>query len=460
MDKFDHIIIGTGQATGTLIGKLIPTGDSIAVIEGDKVGGSCVNYGCTPTKTMVAAARAFHFAERGDFFGFQSDNLTLNYKRVRERMNEIRNGSSEGLTGWMESAENVELIRGWGEFSGKHTIKIGDREISGDNIYINTGTRPSAPPIEGLDQVDWLDSARLLDLEELPGHLLIIGGGYIGIEFAQVYRRLGAQVTVIQRSDQIMPNEDEDVAEVIKKVLEKEGVNILCNAGAKKVTKESEEVGVTVEMAGESRTLSGSHLLIAAGRKPNVEKLNLGKAGIVTNSRGFIEVDDYCRTNVESVFAVGDVNGHGAFTHTSVNDGEIVLDHLFDGDRKISDRFPIYALFSDPPLGRVGMTEKEALKSGRKVLKGTKDMKTISRAKEMGETDGFIKILVDADSGLLLGASIFGVGGDEIINMLALLIQAKIPVDDFRKIVLVHPTVSELIPYVLDGLEEIDAETS
>ncbi len=452
MKTYDHIILGTGQATGTLLGPLISTGESIAVIEGGRVGGSCVNYGCTPTKTLVASAKAMHMARRGDFFGFSSGEIKPDFTRIRERMNEIRNGSNKGLTAWMEGTDNVTLMKEWGAFTGKDTIRAGSEEIKGRNIYINTGTRPSAPPVEGLDEVPWMDSAGLMDLEELPEHLLILGGGYIGVEFAQIYRRFGSKVTIIQRGEQLMPREDKDVAEAIAQILIDEGVEIILDATAVKAR--SDASGVEIELKS-GKKVTGSHLLVAAGRKPNSDRINTKAAVIETDERGFIKVDDYCRTANKNVFAVGDVNGKGAFTHTSVNDAEIVLDVLKGGNRRISQRQVIYGLFSDPPLGRVGMTEKEAIQSGRKVLKATMEMEKISRAKEMGETKGFAKLLVDAETDRILGAAVLGPGGDEVINMFAAIMHSDIPCKEYRKVVLVHPTVSELMPWVLDGLEEV-----
>ncbi len=456
MQTFDHIILGSGQATGTLLGKLIPTGDTITVIEGGKVGGSCVNYGCTPTKTLVASAKAIHQASRGEFFGFETGDIKINYARIRERMNEIRNGSSNGLTNWMESTPNVSLIRGWGTFENENTIRVGDELVQGKHIYVNVGTSSFVPPITGLEDVDWIDNSGLLDLEEVPENLVIIGGGYIGVEFAQVFRRFGADVTLIQRDDQLMPREDADVANEIQKALEEEGVNIILNANTEKVSKKGNGIELDLDVNGKPQTVEGSHLLLAIGRRPNTKGLNLEKAGIETNERGYITVDDYCKTSAENVFAVGDVNGKGAFTHTSVNDAEIVLDYLFDGDRSLSQRTQVYGLFTDPPLGRVGMSEKETIASGRKVLKATRTMTRISRAKEMGETKGFVKLLVDAETDQFLGASILGVGGDEIINMFATAIQAGMTWKEYRKTVLVHPTVSELMPWTLDALKPIE----
>ena len=456
MDAFDHIILGTGQATGTLLGKLIGTGDSIAVIEGGKVGGSCVNYGCTPTKTLVAAAKSIHQARRGAFYGFQTGDVSINYDRIRERMNEVRNGSSNGLTNWMESSANIELIRAWGVFEGPKSIRVGERLISGKNIYINVGTHPFVPPVKGIDQVPWMDSAKLLDLETLPRHLIIMGGGYIGVEFAQVYRRFGAKVTMLQRSPQLMPREDADVANTIQEFLEEEGIEIFTEVNINEISQNGDVLHLDCTIKGDSKKIQGSHLLVATGRRPNTSSLGLDKAGIQMNQRGYIEVDEYCRTNVEGVYALGDVNGKGAFTHTSVNDAEITLDHLFGGDRKLSDRIPIYGLFTDPPLGRVGLSEKAALAKGYKVLKAIRPMSKISRAKEMGETKGFAKLLVDAETDLIIGASILGPGGDEIINMFAAIMHSHIPCRHYRKVVLVHPTVSELMPWVLDGLEEVE----
>ena len=454
MSTFDHIIVGTGQATGTLLGRLIPTGDSIAVIEGHKIGGSCVNYGCTPTKTMVASAKALYQARRGGFFGFEAEPK-LNFKRVMERMNEVRGASNTGLSNWMKSTDNITLIEGIAKFTDTHTLDVNGQTITGKQIYLNVGARPSAPPITGLNKVPWMDSERLLELEELPKHLIIVGGGYIGLEFAQVFRRLGSQVTVVQRGDQLMPNEDADIANNIQEILEGEGITILCKSSAKSVTQEDQAIQLDLLRNGTSETIEGTHLLIAAGRKPNSDTLDLEKAGISVNERGYIQVNDYCQTNVEGVYAVGDVNGHGAFTHTSVNDGEIVLDHLFGGNRKISSRIPIYALFTDPPLGRVGLSEKEALAQGYEIMKATMPMSRISRAKEMGETQGMAKLIVDAKTDLILGGAILGPGGDEIINMFAAIMHSGIPCKSYREVVLVHPTVSELMPYVLDGLEKV-----
>lgn len=454
MSHYNHLIIGTGQATGTLLGKLIPTQEKIVVIEAKKVGGSCVNFGCTPTKTLVASAKAFYMAKRGEFYGFQSDNLSLNFERVRERMNSIRNGSSNGLEAWMKNTPNVDLIYGQAHFTKPKEIEVNGSRITADTIYINVGTRPFVPTIEGIDEVDWLDSGGLLDLEEVPKHLIVVGGGYIGVEFAQVFRRFGARVTIVQRGEQLMPREDHDVAMAVADFLKEEGIEILFNSTSLRASQKEDTKQLEISVEGITRTIEGDALLMAVGRIPNSDTLQLDTIGMQTNERGYIEVNDYCETNIPGVFALGDVNGHGGFTHTAVNDAEIALDRLFGGDRTLSMRTTVYGLFTDPPLGRVGLSEKEALKQGKKVLMATRPMSKISRAKEMGETKGFAKLLVDAETDLILGASILGVGGDEVINMFATIIHSKIPCRHYRKVVLVHPTVSELMPWILDGIQE------
>ncbi|MEO1448892.1 MAG: FAD-dependent oxidoreductase [Bacteroidota bacterium] len=415
--------------------------------------------GISLPKTLVANARAFHLAQKGDFYGFSTEEIKLDYDRVRDRMNEVRNGSNSGLTGWIEGAENVDLIREKGFLVDQKVIQVGTEQITAKNIFINVGTRPRIPGIDGINEVPWMDSARLLDKPDLPEHLLVLGGGYIGVEFAQVFRRFGSKVTIIQRSQQLMPREDADVATAIQDFLVEEGIEIRYGASAIATRTRDGNIEVDVLINEQTETITGTDLLLAIGRVPNSDTIAPEAAGLQVNARGFIEVDDYCQTNVEGVFALGDVNGHGGFTHTAVNDAEIVLDHLFGGQRKISDRNPVYALFTDPPLGRVGMTEQEALASGRPILKATKQMNTISRAKEMGETKGFAKLLVDGETDLVLGASILGIGGDEVINMFAAIMHSEIQCHNYRRVVLVHPTVSELMPWILDGIKEAKEAT-
>lgn len=453
MRHFQHAILGTGQATGTLLGALLPTGESIAVIEGDRVGGTCVNTGCTPTKALVASAKVAHMMRRAPEYGVEPHGIEINFEAIRARMNAIRDNT--GMVSWISSAESVSLIEEWGRFEGPRQIRVGDESITSDRIYINAGARPRVPKIPGLETVPWLDQSRLLDLTEVPEHLIILGGSYIALEFSQIFRRFGASVTVIEQGSRLVFREDADVAESIKDILELEGIEFCLDSKVVEVAPDGAGVAVTIAQGGDERLLIGSHLLVAVGRVPNSDRLNAEAAGIQLDKRGFIQVDDFCRTTAEGVFAVGDINGHGAFTHTSVNDAEIVLDLTRGGTRKLSDRIPVYALFIDPALGRVGMTEGEAVAKGHKVLKATRPMSRINRAKEMGETLGFVKLLVDGDTDRILGAAILGAGGDEIINMFAAYMYSGRPCKEYRKSVLVHPTISELMPWILDALEPV-----
>jgi len=453
MRHFQHVILGTGQATGTLLSALLPTGESIAVIEGDRIGGTCVNTGCTPTKALVASAKVAHIVRRAPEYGIRPNGIEIDFAAVRARMNVIRDNA--GMVSWISSAESVSLFEDWGRFEGPGKIRVGDETVRSDRIYINAGARPRIPEIPGLDTVPWLDNGRLLEVTELPEHLIILGGSYIALEFSQIFRRFGARVTVIERGPQLVFREDADVAESIKEILELEGIEICLDSSVTSVAPDGAGVAVTIAQRGDERQLTGSHLLVAVGRVPNSDLLNAEAAGIQLDERGFIEVDDFCQTSAEGVWALGDINGHGAFTHTSVNDAEIVLDQMRGGTRKLSDRIPVYALFIDPALGRVGMTEKEAVAKGHKVMKATRPMSQINRAKEMGETLGFAKLLVDADTDLILGAAILGPGGDEIINMFAAYMYSGLPCRSYRKSVLVHPTISELMPWMLDGLEPV-----
>ncbi|MBV7332172.1 mercuric reductase [Chloroflexi bacterium TSY] len=461
MKRYDVIWIGTGQATGTVIQRLARAGKTVAIAEGGRFGGSCVNYGCTPTKTIVASARAAHMARRGADFGVNIDHFSIDFDKVMERQNAIRNGGSGMLEKWLAGMESVDLYNAYAHFEDDHTIRVGDETIAGDTIVIHTGARARTPSIPGLDQVNWLDNVRLLELDRLPQHLVIIGGSYISLEFAQAFRRFGSEVTILERGPQLMFREDADIAEIAKDILRKEGIKIEFNMQVDRVEPATGDgVKVFFTQGNESKAVQGSHLLVAAGRVPNTEKLNLAVAGVETNERGFIPVNDTMQTNVPHIYAVGDVNGEAAFTHTSVNDGEIFWDHYNDdvpyGEaRKLSDRFPIYAMFIDPPLGRVGMSEKEARKSGRNVLMATRPMTRISRAREKDETDGLVKILVDADSEEFLGATVLGVGGDEVINMFAPFMHTKQSYKVFRRAVLTHPTVAELMPWILDDLKPL-----
>jgi pyruvate/2-oxoglutarate dehydrogenase complex dihydrolipoamide dehydrogenase (E3) component len=457
MEQYDVIWIGTGQATGTIVPRLTNAGKTVAIVEGGRFGGSCVNYGCTPTKTLVASARAAHIARRGPDFGIVTGEIEIDFDRVMERQNQMRHGSSEGLENWLRGMESVTVYEGYGAFDGPNQVRIGDDVIEGETIVINAGGRPRTPTIPGLDEVDWLDNARLLDLKALPAHLVIVGGSYISLEFAQIFRRLGSEVTILEGSPQIMFREDADIAGHAHQILADEGITIHLGARVRRVAQEApEQIDVFFEQAGEERQIRGSHLLLAVGRIPNSDRLNLEAAGVEVNDRGYIQVNEVMQTNVPHIYAVGDINGEGAFTHTAVNDGEIFWSfYSGEADHTLSMRIPTYALYIDPPLGRVGMTEKQARESGRNVLMATRKMERIARAREKDETAGMVKILVDADTEEFLGAAILGIGGDEVINVFTPFMYTGQSYKLFRKAVLTHPTVAELLPWILDDLQPL-----
>ena len=458
MKKYDVIWIGTGQATGTVVPRLVNAGKTVALVEGGRFGGSCVNYGCTPTKTLVASARAAHVARRGADFGVMTGRIEIDFAKVMSRQNKIRHGASEGMEAWLRGMDNVTIYNQYGTFAGTHTIKVGDEIIEGETIVINAGGRPRAPQIAGIDEVDWLNNARLLDLEELPDHLVVVGGSYIGLEFAQIFRRLGSKVTVLEAGQQIMFREDADIAKATQEFLQDEGVEFQIGIKVERLAQPApKEIEVHFEQDGEVKKIVGSHLLLAVGRVPNSDRLNLEAAGVAVRDRGYIQVNETMQTSQSHIFAVGDINGEGAFTHTSVNDGEIFWDfYSGDDDRKLSERVTTYAMFVDPPLGRVGMSEKEARESGRPVLMATRPMKHINRAREKDETAGLVKILVDAETEQFLGATILGIGGDEIINLFTTFMITKQSYKLFRKAVLTHPTVAELMPWILDDLKPLE----
>jgi len=454
MNSYDVIWIGTGQATGAIVPRLQAAGKTVAIVEGGRFGGSCVNYGCTPTKTIIASARAAHMARRGPDFGVVTGDVTVDFARVMERQNKMRQGSSRGLEGWLRGMDGVTVYEGYGSFTGPNTVAIEGETIQGETIVINAGGRARKPTIPGIDDVDWLDNRRLLDLSELPAHLVVVGGSYIGLEFSQAFRRFGSRVTLIESSSQLMLREDADIAAATQRVLEDEGIAIELAATVKQLEQEAPgSISVHIETAGHTKQVQGSHLLLAVGRVPNSDRLNLEAAGVEVDERGYIRVNDVMQTSAPHIFAVGDINGEGAFTHTSVNDGEIMWDFLSgEADRTLSARIPTYALFTDPPLGRVGMSEKEARRSGRNVLMATRAMKNIARAKEKAETAGLVKILVDADTEEILGAAVLGVGGDEVVNMFTPFMYTGQSYKLFRRAVLTHPTVAELMPWILDDL--------
>ena len=455
-EKFDAIVIGTGQAAPALCARLDREGLKTAVIERKLLGGTCVNVGCVPTKTLVASARAVHIARRGGDYGFRAEDIRVDMKAVKARKDGVVKQSSDGLAAWIARMKNVTLIRGHARLVAPRKVIVEGRELEAGRVFINVGGRALVPDLPGVGDVATLTNTTMMEIDAVPEHLLIVGGSYIGLEFAQMYRRFGSQVTVIERAAKLLPREDDDVAAEIRAVLEREGVALRTGAECMALRRKGERIAVEMECKGGEPIAQGSHVLLAVGRKANTDDLGLKEAGIDADERGYIKVDDECRTSAEGVWALGDCNGRGAFTHTSYNDYEIVAANLFDNDkRRISDRIPAYALFIDPPLGRAGMTEAEARKSGRRLLMGKMPMKHVGRAREAGETQGFMKVLVDADSKELLGAALLGLNGDEIVHSLLDMMYAKRPYTTIQRAVHIHPTVTELIPTLLGQLKPL-----
>ena len=452
--QYDAIIIGTGQSGPALAGRLNQEGLKTAIIERKLVGGTCVNVGCTPTKTLVGSARIAYAAREAEKFGVSiAGDISVDMRRVKARKDEVTGASIQGVTSWLEGMDNVDLIRGHGRFVGSHSIEVNGDVLEAEKIFINVGARARVPDWEGLSEVPFFTNSSIMDVDFLPEHLIIVGGSYIGLEFAQIYRRFGSKVTVIEMGDRIIRRDDEDVSAAVQDMLEGEGVNFRLQADciAARATDSGVAVRVICEEGPEEE--SGSHLLLAVGRIPNTDDLGLDKAGIESSPFGTINVDDHLCTNVPGIWAIGDVNGRGAFTHTSYNDYEIVAANLFDNDpRKVSDRILCYGLFTDPPLGRIGMTENEVRASGRRALIGKRMMTRVSRAREFGDTRGFIKIIVDADSEEILGAAILGLSGDEAIHCLLDTMYARQPYTVISRAVHIHPTVAELIPTVLQEM--------
>ena len=456
--QFDAIVIGTGQSGPSLADRLSDEGMKVAVLERNLFGGTCVNVGCVPTKTLVASARAAHMARRGSEFGVVIDEpIRVDMKQVKARKDAIVAQSNSGVTGWMKSLDNGTVFEGHGRFEGPKRVSVNGDSLEAERIFINVGARAVAPPIPGLDKVDYLTNSSMMDVDFLPHHLVIIGGSYIALEFAQMYRRFGSDVTVIERGPRLISREDEDISLAIRDILVRDGVSVRCEAGVERVEKIGDDAIVHLTTPEGTEQVSGSHLLVAVGRRPNTDDLGLDAAGVEIDDRGFVKVDDQLRTTVPGIWAIGDCNGLAAFTHTSYNDFEIVAANLFDDDpRRVSDRISCYGLFIDPPLGRVGMTEQQVRTSGRNALVGTRAMADVGRARERSETDGFIKIHVDAETKQILGAAILGVNGDEVVHSLLDIMYAKAPYTVIQRAMHIHPTVSELIPTVLADLEPLD----
>ena len=452
-ERFDAIVIGTGQAGPALCGRLNREGLKTALIERKLLGGTCVNVGCIPTKTLVASARAMHMARRGKEYGFATGELRVDMAAVKARKDRVVAHSTEGLGKWIHGMKNVTLVHGQGRFTGPHSVAVGDRTFTAERIFINVGGRAAVPDMPGIRDIPYLTNSTIMDVDFLPGHLVIVGGSYIGLEFAQMYRRFGSKVTVVERAPKLLPREDDDVAAEIRAILEREGVEIRTGAECTAFERRGDLVDVDLTSTEGEPISEGTHVLVAMGRVPNTQDLGLEAAGVKADARGFIEVDDQCRTNVPGIWALGDANGRGAFTHTSYNDYEIVAANLFDDDpRRISQRIPCYALFIDPPLGRVGMNEREARATGRRLLAAKMPMARVGRAREAGETQGFMKAIVDADTKELLGAALLGLNGDEVVHSLLDVMYAKQPCTAISRAVHIHPTVTELVPTLLQGL--------
>ena len=456
-NKFDAIIIGTGQSGPSLAERFANQGLRVAVIERKDFGGTCVNTGCIPTKTLVASAYVAHMARRAAEYGVDVGGpIKVDMKRVKARKDAIVAKSRNGVTGWMEHLPNTTVYRGHARFTGPKMVSVNGEVLEADKVVINTGGRALVPAMPGLDRVHYLTNSSMMDVDFLPEHLLVVGGSYVGLEFAQAYRRFGSRVTVVEMGDRLIGREDPDVSDAVRQVLEGEGIEVRLNAKCIAVEKDGEGIVMRLDCSAGAPSVRGSHLLLAVGRRPNTDELGLDRAGVKMDAKGFITVDDQCRTNVPGIWAMGDVNGRGAFTHTSYNDFEIVAANLFDNDpRRISDRIPCYALFTDPPLGRAGMTEREVRAKGTKALAAKWMMTSVGRARERGETLGFMKVAVDAATKKVLGAAIFGLGGDEVVHAFLDVMAAGAPYTAISRTVHIHPTVAEYLPTMLEELKPL-----
>lgn len=464
MKKYDAIIIGTGQAGVPLAAKLNKEGKKVAIIEKNKLGGTCVNDGCTPTKSYIAAARRAFVAKNSEDFGIETKDVKINLKKIKERKDKIVSDSHTGIQKLFDGLENLDFYEGEGYFLDENTIEIQSKDakiqkIEGKQIFINVGAKTIIP--KEYQKLDYLTNTSILELEELPTHLIVIGAGYVGLEFSQMFARFGSKVTILEQNERFLAKEDKDIADEIKKVLEKESITIHTNSIATKITQEKAITKITFEKDGKKHNLEGSHILISVGRKPTTKKLNLEKAGVKTDKKGYIKVNQHFQTNKKHIFALGDCNGEGAFTHTSYNDFEIVRDFLFgEQKRKLSDRIQCYSMFIDPPLSRVGINEEQAKQKMQKdkslkIVQAFRSMKKVARATEKGETDGMMKILIDQKTEKILGASFFGISSDETIHAVIDTMYANKSYKIIRDAVHIHPTVSELIPTMLESLREL-----
>ena len=456
-EKYDAIVVGTGQAGPALAVRLAKAGRKTAIIERKLFGGTCVNVGCVPTKTLVASARAAYLARRAADFGVMIDgSVRVDMARVKARKDAVVKQSNEGVAAWLKGTPNLTVFEGHGRFENAHAVRVNDALLEAGEIFLNVGARASVPDIPGLADIDYLTNSSMMEIDFLPEHLIIIGGSYIGLEFAQMYRRFGSRVTIVEMGPRLIAREDEAVSVEIQAILESEGIDIRLNAKCMSFARHGNGIEVGISCAGLSQKVTGSHLLLAVGRVPNTADLGLTEAGIKTDERGYILVDDQLRTNVAGIWALGDVNGRGAFTHTSYNDYEIVAANLLDHDaRRVTDRIPAYALYIDPPLARVGMTEREVRASGRPALVGKMLMSRVGRARERGETLGSMSVLVDAQTRKILGAALLGIEADEAIHALLDVMYADAPYTVIQRAMHIHPTVSELIPTLLGDLKPL-----
>jgi len=453
-EKFDAIVIGTGQAGPSLAVRFAKEGRKTAIIERKLFGGTCVNTGCIPTKTMIASARAAYIARRAADFGVLIDRaIRVDMRSVKARKDAIVAKSNHGVAKWLKSTPNLTVYEGHARFESPHVIAVNDARLEAGAIFINVGARARIPDLAGLAGVGYLTNSSILDIDYLPEHLVIVGGSYVGLEFAQMYRRLGSEVTVVEMGPRLIAPEDDAISAAIKTILEGEGIRFRLDAKCVGVAKGNAGVTVKVDCRQPPDEVTGSHLLLAVGRTPNTADLGLTSAGVKTDEHGYIVVDNELRTNVDGIWALGEVNGRGAFTHTSYNDYEIVAANLFDHDsRRVTDRIPAYALYTDPPLGRAGMTEREVRASGRKALVGRMQMSAVARAVERSETQGLMQIVIDAESSRIIGAAILGIEGDEVIHSILDVMYAGAPYSLIRRAMHIHPTVSEFIPTLLEDL--------
>lgn len=457
MTSYDAIIIGTGQAGPPLAGRMADKGMKVAIIERQLFGGTCVNTGCIPTKAMVASAYAAQIARRGAEYGVVTGGeVSVDMKAVKARRDAISGKSREGVEKWLRGMANCTVFEGHAAFIGAREVQVGAQKLTAERIFINVGGRALTPPMPGLSQISYFTNSSMMAVDYVPPHLVVVGGSYVGLEFAQMFRRFGSEVTVVEKSSRLIGKEDEEVSAAVKEVLEAEGIAVRPNAECARFERRGDQAVVHVTCKDDVPEVVGSHVLLAIGRVPNTDDLGLENTAVELDERGYIRVDDELRTTAPGIWAMGDCNGKGAFTHTSYNDFEIVAGNLLDDDRrKVSDRITAYALYVDPPLGRAGMTEAEAKKSGRKVLRAFRPMTRVGRAVEKGETQGFMKVLVDAETKEILGAAILGPGGDEAIHSILDVMYAKGPYTVISRAMHIHPTVSELVPTMLGELKPL-----